>query len=148
MTGKIKFFLSLFLVLLIVSCASTGHGGSEASESLDKEPDLFEDWQYKGFGNEYPYWCEVILLEKDIDELVKLFPELEGRTGDMEVLMSYGEDTDSCAQFLAEEDYQEGEAQTLSKTWVKINPVYEETYIYPYIAIKLYLKSSEGVQVL
>ena len=148
MTGKIKLFFSLFLMLLIVGCASTGHDNSKASESVEQEPALFDDWQYKGFGSEYPYWCEVILLEKDIDELVQLFPELKGHTDLMEVFLSYGDDTDSCAQFLAEEDFAEGEAVTLSKTWVKINPYYEEIYVFPYIAIKLYLKSSEGVEIL
>ena len=103
---------------------------------------MFLDWQYKGFSDEYPCWCEVILLEKDINELIQFFPQIKGREASLEVLMNYAEDVDSCSHFLAEEDFTEEQAELLAKTWVLTDPYYEE-FDYPYISIKLYLKNPQ-----
>ena len=132
--------LCLFTSLLFFSCASVDKKEPAAVEP--ELPQLFLDWQYKGFSDEYPCWCEVILLEKDINELIQFFPQIKGREASLEVLMNYAEDVDSCSHFLAEEDFTEEQAELLAKTWVLTDPYYEE-FDYPYISIKLYLKNPQ-----
>lgn len=132
--------LCLFTSLLFFSCASVDKNAQTAIEP--DLPPLFQDWQYKGFGNEYPAWCEVILLEKDINELIEFFPQIKGHEGSLEVLLNHAEDVDSCSHFLAEEDYSEEQAELIAKTWVFTDPYYED-FVFPYISIKLYLKSQE-----
>ena len=142
MSYKKTVFVALCLLtsLLFFSCASVDKKEQGATEPA--LPPLFADWQYKGFSDEYPSWCEVILLQKDINELIQFFPQIKGREGSLEVLMAYAEDVDSCSHFLAEEDYSEEQAELIAKTWVFTDPYYED-FVLPYISIKLYLKSQE-----
>ena len=105
-------------------------------------PPLFDDWQYRGFETEYPQWFEVIVLEKDIEELEKFFPEIKEHRAELEIKLAEVDDVDSCAYFLKEEEYSAQEAILLAKTWARINPYYED-YVFPYIAVKMYLKTEE-----
>ena len=130
----------LFLALCIVfsSCASTG-----AKHSSQKEPELpaFLDWQYNGFGSEYPLWCEAA-LKNDVKALKEYFPQLEGRENDLQILLTAGDDIDMCTHNAMENDSYAKVSELVAQTWVLTsgkNKQYPDKYIY----IKLYLAKSE-----
>ncbi len=129
--------LCLFSLFIFFSCAS-----NKVVIEEEKAPPLFDDWQYRGFGTEYPDWFEAIVLEKDIEELEVFFPEITGHRSELEINLAEVDDVDSCAHFLKEEEYSAQEAVLLAKTWARVNPYYEE-YVFPYIAVKMYLKTEE-----
>ena len=138
------FLISVILCsLFMTGCASKEKKASGITEE-PQAPALFDDWQYKGFGSEYPLWCELVLLEKDISELAQIFPQINGHESDVEILLSYGQDMDMSMHAAQEEGIVEleNERELLAKSWVKINPVYED-YAFPYIYIRLYLKHVE-----
>ena len=53
-----KILFLLMLCLFITACASTGAGKSAKGDDIFEAPPLFLDWQYRGFGQEYPQWAE------------------------------------------------------------------------------------------
>ena len=62
---RVKKTVLLFLVsLFFVSCASTGAGKSAKGDDIFEAPPLFLDWQYRGFGQEYPQWAEELLKKR------------------------------------------------------------------------------------
>lgn len=78
-------YLSLLLVLLFASCASTQKEQKVTQEDLTpiSAPEKiypFDDWQHMGFGQEVPEWVEV-LLSNEIPEIkttryYMLFPDI------------------------------------------------------------------------
>ena len=135
-------FIALWLLSLffLFSCASV-----DKEEQPAVEPDLpplFEDWQYRGFGSEYPAWCEVILLNKDFKELKDFFPEIPDQLGRVYCSRVGADTVDSCSATLTNEDFLNTGDKILAKTWVKINPYYEQ-FDMPYYSLILFLSDSQ-----
>lgn len=101
--------------LLITGCASTDSG--EKSKDLQEPELLFLDWQYKGFGQEYPQWAEDALKE--------------GASQTVDI--HFGQDLD----MLIPHESEEPDSNILAQTWVYINPYYEEyEERYAYITLR------------
>ena len=115
----VKKTVLLFLVsLFFVSCASTGAGKS-AQDDVSEAPPLFLDWQYKGFGQEYPQWAEDALKEGESSTVTIQF----GQNLDMLIPHEYEET----------EEAEENTENVVKQTWVYIDPYYEdyeERYVY------------------
>ncbi|MBO4630092.1 MAG: hypothetical protein J5687_09100 [Treponema sp.] len=106
------------LCLFITACASTGAGKS-AQDDVFEAPPLFLDWQYKGFGQEYPQWAEDALKEG------------ESAT----VTIQFGQNLDMLIPHEQEEaeEAEENAENVVKQTWVYIDPYYEdyeERYVY------------------
>ena len=102
----------LFSCLFATGCASTGAGKGAETEDAFVEPPLFLDWQYKGFGQEYPQWAEDALKEG----------------ASAAITIQFGENLD----MLIPHEYEETE-ENVKQTWVYIDPYYEEyeeRYVY------------------
>lgn len=139
-------FFAVFILLLncfyISACASTAAGKSkEQTNALQEEP-LFEDWQYRGFGSEYPAWCEVILLNKDFKELKDFFPEIQDHLGRVYCFSVESNTIDNSSAVLTNEELLNTGDKILAKTWVKINPYYEE-FDNPYFSLILFFRDSQ-----
>ena len=98
---KIRFslILPLLIILMLCSCSSTPAAESRAdsgSQDVHKEKKqnqkklLFEDWKYKGFGQELPAWFEPA-YKADEAKLKSLVPELK----DKEFVIIRGEGVNS-----------------------------------------------------
>ena len=108
-----KTFLLLLTSLLFAGCASTTAGRGTEPEDIFEEPRLFADWQYKGFGQEYPQWAEDSLKEGESER----------------VEIHFGQNLD---MLIPHED-EETETNVIKETWVYIDPYYEEyeeRYVY------------------
>ena len=106
-----KILFLLLLCLFITSCASTKTGPNELEDGTSRPP-LFLDWQYKGFGQEYPKWAEDALKE--------------GESSTVEI--QFGQNLD----MLIPHEQEEAE-EYVKQTWVYIDPYYEdyeERYVY------------------
>ena len=142
---KYSCFAAVFLLFafLFTGCAGKAQEDSNSAEPPEF-PALFDDWQHKGFGGEYPLWCEAVILQKSMDELASFFPEIKDHREDVVILLSYGMDIDMSTHLAMEEDSLESaskpDSKLIAKSWVKINPVYHE-YEFPYIYIRIYLKN-------
>ena len=116
---SVKKTVLLFLVsLFFVSCASTGAGKSAQGDVFEAPP-LFLDWQYKGFGQEYPQWAEDALKEGESSTVTIQF----GQNLDMLIPHEYEET----------EEAEENAENVVKQTWVYIDPYYEdyeERYVY------------------
>ena len=135
-------FISLWLLSLffLFSCASVD---KTVEEEVEPElPPLFEDWQYRGFGSEYPAWCEVILLNKDFKELKDFFPEIQDQLGRVYCSTVEANTVDSCSATLTNEEFLNTGDKLLAKTWVKINPFYEE-FDSAYFSLILFIQDSQ-----
>ncbi|MCR4900084.1 MAG: hypothetical protein K5907_04625 [Treponema sp.] len=124
------FFAVVFSVsMLIFSCAGTS--GAKADKKHPQAPVVraFDDWQYKGFGKEYPEWAE-LALEGKTEELQKYFSH-----EDMELVIvtAEGVDSDMCRHLIAEKSYSEEEAWLVEETWVRKTD--DNMYVY----IKIFL---------
>ena len=56
-----KLILLLLFCLMLASCATTGNAAVQDIHKEKKQAQkklLFEDWKYKGFGQELPVWFE------------------------------------------------------------------------------------------
>ena len=102
----------LFGCFFLSGCASTS--GSKTGKGDDfVEPPLFADWQYKGFGQEYPQWAEDALKEESSST----------------VEIQFGENLD----MLIPHEYEEAEENAVKQIWGYIDPYYdnyEERYVY------------------
>lgn len=142
-----KILFLLLLCILITGCASKGSNDSEQTIEESEEIFLFSDWQYRGFGQEYPLWAESA-LKNDIQSLIEFFPELEGKESQIEITVQFGKNVDMLTNHetvkndvLPEEEVLEDldapetlpAAKVYAETWVYINPdynEYEENYAY------------------
>ena len=114
---RILFFLSACLFLS--ACATTGSKTGQI-EDIPQEPLLFADWQYKGFGEEYPQWAEDALKNE----------------AQSEISISFGSDLDMLL-------HHDSDASVVAETWVYIDPYYyeyEERYAY------ITLRQAQGPQ--
>ena len=105
----------LFSCLFATGCASTGAGKGAETEEAFVEPPLFLDWQYKGFGQEYPQWAEQALKEGESAAVSIQF----GQNLDMLIPHEYEE-----TQEIEEET--ENAVKIIKQTWVYIDPYYGE----------------------
>lgn len=85
-----KTFLPLLFFIMLTSCATTSAGGNHIEKKQNQEKLLFEDWKYKGFGQELPVWLEAA-FENDIPAIKKVVPEI----ADKEVLIIRAEGVNS-----------------------------------------------------
>ncbi len=146
---KKKLYTSFFVWLLILGalffltgCASTDKNSDSAKADLP--PDLFEDWQYRGFDSEYPAWCEIILLNKDFKELKDFFPEIQDQLVHVYCSTVGANTVDSCSAILTNEEFLNTGDKLLAKTWVKINPYYEEEeFDSAYYSLILFIRDSQ-----
>ena len=71
---KIRFnlLLSLVLVMLLTSCATTSAGTSDINieKKQSNKKLLFKDWKYKGFGQSLPAWFEAA-YKNDVNAVKK-----------------------------------------------------------------------------
>ncbi len=104
------------LCLFATSCASTGGKNSDKTDDIPEEPMLFADWQYRGFGQDYPYWAESALKEGESAAVQIQFAQ------NLDMLISH--------------EAEESESNAVQETWVYIDPYYEE-YEYRYAYIKI-----------
>ena len=119
---------------MLASCATTGNA---AVQDLHKEKKqagkklLFEDWKYKGFGQELPVWFEAA-YKGDLSGVKKAIPQLS----DLEIVIIRGEginsdQADRNMELAAAEA--EGEYELYDFSWGKTG---EEQYI----ALAIYTK--------
>ena len=117
---SVKKTVLLFLVsLFFISCASTGAGNSAKGDDVFEEPPLFLDWQYRGFGQEYPQWAEDALKAGESSTVTIQF----GQNLDMLIPHEYEET----------EEAEQNAENIVKQTWVYIDPYYEdyeERYVY------------------
>ena len=130
---KKKLYTSFFVWLVILGalffltgCASTDKSRDPAKDVVP--PPLFEDWQYRGFGSEYPAWCEVVLLNDDHwnEEIEPFFPEIQGNLDNLYCMRIAADSVDICSATLTNEELIKMADRVIARTWVKINPYYEE----------------------
>ena len=85
-----KTFLPLLFFIMLTSCATTSAGGNHIEKKQNNQKLLFEDWKYKGFGQELPVWLESA-FENDVPAIKKVVPEI----ADKEVLIIRAEGVNS-----------------------------------------------------
>ena len=119
-----------FLVcLLFFGCASNGSAKGNSRENLEPQPPLFEDWQYKGFGQEYPLWAEAV-IKQDFETVADLLG-LHILSEDEAVYRAdiyYGENLDLLLKYESAPD-----ENLVKDIWCYIDPYYgeyEERYVY------------------
>ena len=88
-----KLILLLLFCLMLASCATTGNAAVQDIHKEKKQAQkklLFEDWKYKGFGQELPVWFEAA-YKNDISAIKKAIPQLS----DLEIVIIRGEGINS-----------------------------------------------------
>lgn len=137
------FFCLLFAAFLIMltSCASTNKADSVLN-SQDQFVSRFDDWQYRGFGKEYPEWAELVLDEKN-EELQEYFSGINKDGLELCVVKVEGTDSDMCRHKIAELSYSEEEAWMVEETWVRLNADYYGQVENPYVYIRIFLKGQK-----
>ena len=122
----------MLLTIAFSACASKARA-EDQDMILEAQPvPLFLDWQYSGFGSEYPQWAEAFLLGQALE------PELVGIIAD-------GENVDICKSLADQESSAFDDQNLINESWVVINPSYqafENPYTNPYVYIKIYKKTS------
>ncbi len=74
----IKLLLPLLFIISLSACATTSQNGSHKEKKLEQEKLLFEDWKYKGFGQEMPVWLQAA-FENDTSAIKNVVPELSDK---------------------------------------------------------------------
>ena len=133
----IYLFFIMLLTVVFSGCASKDRP-EDKDIILEAEPVelFFSDWQYSGFGSEYPQWAEAFLLGQAQNE--------SSQEQELIVITADGKNVDIC-KILADEKSAGFPAENLiNETWVIINPEYEgfeNPYTNPYVYIKIYKKT-------
>jgi hypothetical protein len=124
-------------LLMLTGCASTNK-----SDSILQEQEFsvvrFDDWQYRGFGKEYPEWVELVLDEKHA-ELEEYFSDINKDGLELCVVKVEGSDSDMCRHKITELSYSEEEAWMIEETWVRLNSDYYGQLENPYVYIRIFL---------
>jgi len=141
-----KIYKILFLCLMFlsfVSCASTAVSQEKTSNKNNKQNEeklRFDDWKYKGFGKELPYWAGTAAENEDM--LKKLVPELNSAKT-VVVLRGFGENSDQAEQsaknLLVEKLLEDDSLQLFDSTWVRQDINYVSTEM-PYISMYILYK--------
>ena len=90
MKTLIRTLLVLLFATLLASCATTSAGNHYIEKKQNQEKLLFEDWKYKGFGQELPVWFDAA-YENESAKIKKLVTELS----DSELLILQAEGINS-----------------------------------------------------
>ena len=101
---KIRFslLLSLVLVMLLASCATTANTQAGTSDiNIEKKQSskklLFKDWKYKGFGQPLPAWFEAA-YKNDINAVKKSNAQLSA--GEIVIIRGEGVNSDQADKVL------------------------------------------------
>ena len=101
---KIRFslLLSLVLVMLLASCATTattqtGAGDYNIEKKQSSKKLLFKDWKYKGFGQPLPAWFEAA-YKNDINAVKKSNAQLSA--GEIVIIRGEGVNSDQADKVL------------------------------------------------
>ena len=137
-------------MFLTAGCASKGvKSVAGSSDEFEQDNRLFSDWQYKGFGSEYPVWAETV-LSGDEESIYSYFSEFNELNKPI-IITTQDSNLDIC-KILADEKCSQmsltDEENLVTETWVKINPRVSansdsEGVENPYIYIKLYSRSKK-----
>ena len=92
-----KTFLPLLFFIMLTSCATTSAGGNHIEKKQNQEKLLFEDWKYKGFGQELPVWLEAA-FENDVPGIKKVVPEIADK--EVEIIRAEGINSDQADRIL------------------------------------------------
>ena len=92
-----KTFLPLLFFIMLTSCATTSAGGNHIEKKQNQEKLLFEDWKYKGFGQELPVWLESA-FENDVPGIKKVVPEIADK--EVEIIRAEGINSDQADKIL------------------------------------------------
>ena len=92
-----KTFLPLLFFIMFTSCATTSAGGNHIEKKQNQEKLLFEDWKYKGFGQELPVWLEAA-FENDVPAIKKVVPEIADK--EVEIIRAEGINSDQADKIL------------------------------------------------
>lgn len=148
MMKKSKFFAFFLAAFVFFGCGTTSvdssKNGADLSEETEVQIMMFDDWQYKGFGKEYPLWAEAALSD-DVDMLKQYFPQISQNEMELDIQKSNGTNSDMCKRRAENNGYTEDEAWLLEETWVRINGEYQSLNE-PYTYIKLFLKKNKNYE--
>ena len=92
-----KTFLPLLFFIMLTSCATTSAGGNHIEKKQNQEKLLFDDWKYKGFGQELPVWLEAA-FENDVPAIKKVVPEIAEK--EVEIIRAEGINSDQADKIL------------------------------------------------
>ena len=92
-----KTFLPLLFFIMLTSCATTSAGGNHIEKKQNQEKLLFDDWKYKGFGQELPVWLEAA-FENDVPAIKKVVPEIADK--EVEIIRAEGINSDQADRIL------------------------------------------------
>ena len=92
-----KTFLPLLFFIMLASCATTSAGGNHIEKKQNQEKLLFDDWKYKGFGQELPVWLEAA-FENDVPGIKKVVPEIAEK--EVEIIRAEGINSDQADKIL------------------------------------------------
>ena len=115
---------------MLISCATTSTGDNHIEKKQNQKKLLFEDWKYKGFGQELPVWFEAAYKE-DISAIQKTVPELSGH--ELVIVRAEGINSDQADKILKIKE------EELSSDFI----FYDACWALPgekYVAIALYYK--------
>ena len=93
----IKLLLPLLFIISLAACATTSQNGSHKEKKQEKEKLLFDDWKYKGFGQELPVWLEAA-FNNDALAVKKVVPELSDK--DVLIVRAEGINSDQADKIL------------------------------------------------
>ena len=82
---------------MLTSCATTSAGGNHIEKKQNQEKLLFDDWKYKGFGQELPVWLEAA-FENDVPAIKKVVPEIADK--EVEIIRAEGINSDQADRIL------------------------------------------------
>ena len=147
---KIRFnlILPLLIILGLCSCASAPKDTVYKEKKQTHEKLLFEDWKYKGFGQELPVWFEAAYKE-DVKEIKKNVSELSDC--EIKILTAQGINSDQADRSL-EQKIQElseegnGAYKLYDSGWALLGEKAAEDgkYSYPYFAAAvLYIENKQ-----
>lgn len=111
MKKTLFFVFSVLAFLGFTACGSTKAQKNASELEPPVEELLFADWQYRGFGSEYPQWAEQIVLGNHDSNNI--------------VILVQGESVDFCKVLADGKSAALPQEKLIAETWVMINPSYE-----------------------
>ena len=141
---KIKVIvLSLLIAMTFAGCASDNvveKAPALIKNNKQTEKKLrYEDWKYKGFGKELPFWIDMA-LDHDIVTLKKAAPEMFNATT-VKILLGTGENPDQAEQtvkaLVADLLAEDSDFILYDNFWVLET---EKSLDMPYVALYVYYK--------
>lgn len=134
---------ALLIILMLTACATTEQqqSASVLNNKQNIEKLRFDDWKYKGFGQELPFWVDTA-IDNDVNTLKKILPELYN-VSSLTVIIGFGENADQADQ-AARNSAEEMLAQNVDykyydSFWVRENTS-EKQIDMPYKALYIYYK--------